>query len=239
VVTGFLGGIYNPISGWQVIRASDAHSWVEAYIPRLGWTTYDPTPPDPHPAALSAWSRLGLYIDAAEVFWQDWVINYNLDRQLLLASQMEQSGHNLRLNWMEDLGASWSTWKAKAADFGPFYLAVSIPVLVAALLLGLYGKHALIWWRNHRRIRKVQRGEVHRTDATLLYEHMLKTLQRRGIEKPAWLTPFEFARVVNEPGLAILVEDITSAYNELRFGGNAEAAVRMIQLLNRLESFSS
>ncbi len=29
VVTGFLGGVYNPMTGWQVVRASDAHSWVE------------------------------------------------------------------------------------------------------------------------------------------------------------------------------------------------------------------
>ncbi|MGH9645490.1 MAG: transglutaminaseTgpA domain-containing protein, partial [Bryobacteraceae bacterium] len=28
VVTGFLGGVYNPMTGWQVVRASDAHSWV-------------------------------------------------------------------------------------------------------------------------------------------------------------------------------------------------------------------
>src|ERR1019366_5904852 len=59
VTTGFAGGVYNPISGWYVVRASDAHSWVEAYLPRLGWTTFDPTPPDPNPPQLSLASRLG------------------------------------------------------------------------------------------------------------------------------------------------------------------------------------
>ena len=34
VVTGFQSGIYNPISGSQLIRTSDAHSWVEAWLPR-------------------------------------------------------------------------------------------------------------------------------------------------------------------------------------------------------------
>ena len=32
VATGFQGGEYNPISGWHLIRASDAHSWVEAFL---------------------------------------------------------------------------------------------------------------------------------------------------------------------------------------------------------------
>ncbi|MGA3204346.1 MAG: DUF3488 and transglutaminase-like domain-containing protein, partial [Bryobacteraceae bacterium] len=43
VVTGFASGVFNPLTGWQVVRASDAHSWVEAWIPGRGWTTYDPT----------------------------------------------------------------------------------------------------------------------------------------------------------------------------------------------------
>jgi hypothetical protein len=79
-----------------------------------------------------------------------------------------------------------------------------------------------------QRLLKVQRGEGQASDATLLYQRMLKALRRRGIEKPAWLTPCEFARVLQEPELArLLVEDFTGAYNELRFGGNAEAAGRI------------
>ncbi|MGI8746467.1 MAG: transglutaminase TgpA family protein [Bryobacteraceae bacterium] len=237
VVTGFLGGLYNPISGWQVIRASDAHSWVEAYIPHLGWTTFDPTPPDPHPPAPSVFSRLGLYVDAAEVFWQDWVINYNLDRQLVLASQMEQSGHNLRMSWIDDLTSPWPSWKSKAAsDFGSVYGILAIPALVVVILLARYGARGRRWWHTRLRIRKLKRGQVHRTDATMLYERMLKALRRRGIEKPDWLTPSEFARVVGEPALSILVADITLAYNELRFGGKPEAGVRMMAMLSRLES---
>ncbi len=48
VITGFQSGVYNPISGSQLIRTSDAHSWVEAWLPDRGWVTFDPTPPDPH-----------------------------------------------------------------------------------------------------------------------------------------------------------------------------------------------
>ena len=80
VVTGFQSGVYNPISGPQLIRSSDAHSWVEAWLPDRGWTTFDPTPPDPNAAQISPWTRLSFYTDAVDVFWQDWVLNYNLER---------------------------------------------------------------------------------------------------------------------------------------------------------------
>ena len=65
---------------------------------------------------------------------------------------------------------------------------------------------------------------------------MLRLLHRRGIEKPVWLTPFEFAALVREPELALLVEDVTRAYNELRFGEQRAAAQRMMALLDQMEN---
>ena len=70
VVTGFASGIYNPISGRQIIRASDAHSWVEAWLPERGWMTLDATPADPTGIEDTMISRLSLWMDAAAVFWQ-------------------------------------------------------------------------------------------------------------------------------------------------------------------------
>ena len=43
-VNGFLPGEYNDLAGDYIVRASDAHSWVEAYFPGSGWITFDPTP---------------------------------------------------------------------------------------------------------------------------------------------------------------------------------------------------
>ena len=80
VVTGFQSGVYNPVSGWHIIRAADAHSWVEAYIAGRGWVTFDPTPPGDGAAPQSLWTKLLFYSDAAETFWQEWVLNYDLDR---------------------------------------------------------------------------------------------------------------------------------------------------------------
>jgi transglutaminase-like putative cysteine protease len=236
VITGFQSGVFNPISGSQLIRSSDAHSWVEAWLPDRGWTTFDPTPPDPNPAGLAAWTRLSFYADAVDVFWQDWVLNYNLERQLQLASRVGESGRHIRLNWSEGprfwTGHNWSDVRDFASRYG-FVLFGGIALALLGKFLGRDGWH---WWTTRQRLLKVQRGQGQASDATLLYQRMLKALRRRGIEKPVWLTPCEFARVLQEPELALLVEDFTSAYNELRFGGNPEAAGKIFVLLERLEA---
>ncbi|MDO5295658.1 MAG: transglutaminaseTgpA domain-containing protein [bacterium] len=42
-VTGYVPNSYNPLTGYYEIRASDAHSWVEVYIPPIGWIEFEPT----------------------------------------------------------------------------------------------------------------------------------------------------------------------------------------------------
>jgi hypothetical protein len=67
---------------------------------------------------------------------------------------------------------------------------------------------------------------------------MLSLLERRGFQKPAWLTPQEFAAVLPRTELAAMVEDLTEAYNEVRFGGRSDAAPRMARILQRIENAS-
>jgi hypothetical protein len=89
----------------------------------------------------------------------------------------------------------------------------------------------------HRRhSARIARGEVQASDAAILYGRMLALLQRRGIEKPAWLTPGEFAQVVPSSPASPIIDGITEAYHELRYGRNAAAGPRMVQLLQELES---
>jgi hypothetical protein len=236
VVTGFQSGIYNPISGSQLIRSSDAHSWVEAWLPHRGWITFDPTPPDPNAQRLSVWVRLGFYADAADVFWQDWVLNYNLDRQLQLASRVGESGRHVGLNWFDGVGPALSRGYHRTSSFVLRYGALLFALAVAGILLQLFGRDWWRWWKSRQQVLKVQRGEAEASDATMLYQRMLKVLRKRGIEKPPWVTPFEFASVLQEPGLARLVLDLTAAYNELRFGGKREVAGRIVSLLEQLEA---
>ena len=44
VASGFSPGSYNRDRKEYVVRDTDAHSWVEAYFPKIGWVTFDPTP---------------------------------------------------------------------------------------------------------------------------------------------------------------------------------------------------
>jgi hypothetical protein len=63
----------------------------------------------------------------------------------------------------------------------------------------------------------------------------LKLLKRRGYQKPDWFTPSEFAGSLPRSELGLLVTQFTTAYNALRFGGQAEAAPRLSALLDELE----
>lgn len=235
VVTGFQSGVYNPISGWHVIRAADAHSWVEAWFPEQGWVTFDPTPPDPNAARNHLLSRLALYTDAAETFWQDWVLNYDVDRQFTLLSRVEESRRRFNSAWLRDLQDSagpWfdSLWK-RMKELAPL-LGVLAALLAALRLAGPRIGRAI---RSRWQARRILHGKAKAADATLLYLRMLDLLRRRGIEKPAWVTAGEFVRQLPASPAAPLVDDLTRVYHDVRFGGRRDEAPRMVELLAELE----
>ncbi len=235
MVNGFQSGTLNPVSEAYVVRASDAHSWVEAYLPGRGWTTFDPTPPDLRPRQASAAAMLGFYFDAAETLWQDWVLSYDLGRQLYLADRMQNSSRHFRIRWMDGWSDAALLAKTRATDWLKHYgvvLAALVALTLAAVWLGPKGWRALHFLH---RIRRARLGQASVDDATLLYQRMLEVLHRRGYEKPAWFTPGEFAATLpREPGT--LVCEFTAAYNALRFGGKLDAAPIMGMLLEDLEN---
>ncbi len=234
LVTGFQSGIFNPLTGLYVIRASDAHSWVEAWLPGRGWTTFDPTPPDPSPGGNALLVKLSLYADAVETFWQEWVVSYDLGHQATLADRMEQASRRVSMHWLDrlfDTGSSWALAKAWLIQTGVYWLL--------GLACGVAGAWSApkLWraWRMRRGIWRLRRGQASVADATLLYRRMLKLLKRRGYEKPGWFTPYEFASSLPPSEMGMLVLQFTSAYNALRFGGQADAAPRLSELLDELE----
>jgi transglutaminase-like putative cysteine protease len=46
VASGFSPGSFDGARREYVVRDVDAHSWVEVFVPGIGWVTRDPTPPD-------------------------------------------------------------------------------------------------------------------------------------------------------------------------------------------------
>jgi transglutaminase-like putative cysteine protease len=225
IVNGFQSGTYNPVSDMYVIRASDAHSWVEAYDPEYGWVTFDPTPPAPRSNAYPLWTKAAMYLDAAETFWQEWVVNYDLGRQVTLASKLEEKTRGFRAGWRDlDLKA----WLAGARRWGPWG--------IGAAAVGL----ALLLWRRRMPVRRARagaraRGQANR-EATELYEKMLRTVRQRGFEKPPWFTPGEFAMTIPESELGQCVAEFTRGYEAARFGGDEGAGRELKGLLKRIET---
>jgi protein-glutamine gamma-glutamyltransferase len=238
VVTGFQSGVYNPMTGWQVLRASDAHSWVEAWSPAEGWITLDPTPPSNAPQG-KPWAALALYMDTAEMWWQRWVIDYDLEHQIYLASRFEQSARAWNSvsseTWLTAVTGSVKASAVTAWEFAPF-VGVALIAIALARLLTPIGIRA---YRRIRHARKIREGGAGASDAAILYMQMLEVLRKRGYEKPAWLTPNEFARVIPESPTAALVSEFTALYQDLRYGGRASAGERMLGLLQEIETVSA
>jgi hypothetical protein len=235
LATGFQSGQYNPFTELWVVRASDAHSWVEAWLPGRGWSTFDPTPPEAAPRRAGLLARAGLYLDAAQVFWEEWVVGYDEGRQGTLADRMEQGTLRLGGRWYDALAALQSGWKTYSGAVTR-RAAIRAVMIAAALVWGwLLGPPLVRLLRLRRRVDRLRRGQAGVGDATLLYERMLRILKRRGFQKPAWFTPAEFASSLPPGPLGAAVGEFTIAYNAMRFGGQTGVAPRLSLLLDTLE----
>src|SRR5271156_6675088 len=92
-VGGFLPGEYNDVGGDWIVRASDAHTWVEVFFPGYGWITFDPTPAgDGHRTGIL--DRLNMYWDGFQFAWGEWIVNYDFAHQVSLASTAQRTGRD-------------------------------------------------------------------------------------------------------------------------------------------------
>ena len=226
VVNGFAGSTYNPVSDLYVIRASDAHSWVEAFIDGPGWMTFDPTPSVPASNTPSLMTTIGYYLDAADTFWQDWVLNYDLASQFVLGAGIALGLRNT--TWLWHPGTPHVPPMNRRMITG--YIAPAILLIIAIVMLAAFGRLWMDRARSIWQIRRIRAGRAKPGDAAILYGQMLRAMKKRGYEKPAWFTPREFAATVRQSTL----DEFTESYNALRYGGDAEAAERMKSILQEL-----
>jgi transglutaminase-like putative cysteine protease len=133
VVTGYLGGEYNPIGGYWIVRQSDAHAWTEVWLDPGGWTRIDPTAvvaperlragaydllPDSQASAgvalwRNAWmSRLARLWDGTNQWWRDTVLDFNLKSQFdFLRALGIESPDWEHLGWAFAVGLlAWIAW---------------------------------------------------------------------------------------------------------------------------------
>jgi hypothetical protein len=197
---------------------------------------FDPTPADPNAGSPGLIARMHRLWDTMEVFWGDWVMSYDLERQILLASQLQRSSRGTGVKWLDGLAAGVSWFQD---DFLERLKRQAIPLAVLGItgvLLMVFGPGLWRQVRSRWKLRRIRTSTAGAGEATILYERMLEILHARGIEKPVWLTPAEFAAMVPGGAVRETVADFTQAYTALRYGRNREAAPRLIELIRKLES---
>jgi protein-glutamine gamma-glutamyltransferase len=239
-VNGFLPGEYNDVGGDYIVRARDAHSWVEAFFPGYGWLTFDPTPPsDDQETGMLA--QFGLYWDWFQMQWSEWVINYDFLHQFTLALGVQRVSRSWteqlrsKFEWARDAGtARLRAWQASAAAAPPW--ALIFPVMLAAALLvllrsGPLRERLLLAWRL-----RASHEPLPPHAAALPYRHMLRLLERRGWSKLPAQTPLEFAASLPAGEFSEPVSELTRLYQAARFGGHSADAGRVATLLARLEA---
>jgi protein-glutamine gamma-glutamyltransferase len=239
-VNGFLPGEFNDVAGDYIVRASDAHSWVEVYFPDDGWIAFDPTPSVAE--SNSVFRRLGYYLDWLELSWNEWVINYDFAHQVQMAQMLQRNTKT----WNESV-RSWfkreqrgsrmwlRSWLRRRGTI-TFALPLSLILLLVLARYGVIGA-AIRRAQSYLQVRGTSgRARANPQLASRLYTELLRLLERRGFTRAASQTPLEFAAAVSEPALADAVQEFTRIYGDVRFGGAPCDAMKLRGLLDQVRS---
>jgi transglutaminase-like putative cysteine protease len=206
VVTGYLGGEFNDVGNYYIVRQSDAHAWAEVWLKGQGWVRIDPTgviAPARIQSGLSAavsnnaalpfmarnppqWLRnLNLNWDALANQWNQWVLGYDSERQFAFLTR---------------LGMESVTWQRMAMN-----MAAGLGLLVAVFALFML-RH--LYTRN--RPDKVQAAWL----------RLCRKLARTGLPRAAHEGALDYAaRIATaRPEFAEPMHDLATRYSALRYG---------------------
>jgi transglutaminase-like putative cysteine protease len=234
LVNGFQTGSYNRIGKDFVVRARDAHSWVEVYFTGYGWIPFDPTPADPHPVLPGEWDD---YVDTAALFWNEWIINYDFGHQVQLAREIEQDSRDFQQIFRRRSERLKRQGIRTAFRIEGWLMSHKMLVLVImlAILAGLIltdKSGTLAEWRFRLAWRFARRdAELNPREATLTYQRLLSALQKKGFRKKPAQTPREFAFSFLSTPWGPGVMEFTKLYNTLRYGQASVSLARLRQIL--------
>jgi transglutaminase-like putative cysteine protease len=220
VVVGYLGGEYNDLGHFFLVRQADTHAWCEVWIPESGWTRVDPTSVvAPGRASLDLSSFLARRIASGQID----------GRRNAFVARLAQSAifTDIRLGW-EALNYEWDTrllgfdadvqdvllTSMGVANWGPFFLIIEILIVTVALLI-IYAA-----WMQLRTRSRADRAKA-------LYERFCRKAARLGARRNPWEGPLDFSRRAAQllPDKSKRIQDISNTYIVLRYAGNPAASV--------------
>jgi transglutaminase-like putative cysteine protease len=212
VVVGYLGGEYNDLGHFYLVRQADTHAWCEVWFPENGWTRVDPTSAvAPGRASFDLTSFLEIRVGSGQM---------RAGQNALIARLLRSSIFtNVRFVW-ETLSYEWDTrllaFDADVQDVlltsmgigsrGPFFLVVEI-LLVAMAVLAIY-----FAWMQLR-----TRSRVDRVKA--LYEYFCRKIARLGVSRDPCEGPLDFALRASQslPNESSRIRQIADTYILLRY----------------------
>src|SRR5580692_8478136 len=238
VVNGFRSDEFNDLTGNYVVRAKDAHAWVEAYFPGYGWQTFDPTPAGSG-GTPQGWDRLALYIDAMASFWREWVVSYDSTHQYMLGQTALNGTRGLWENartWAAAKYAAMLKWAKRSqgrVQDSPMRAAIYGGAIALALLL-LANLGRLVSWMHEKWLQAHPERSPEQA-AAMWYARMARSLAQRGMLKPASQTPQEFVKKIDDARLRAPVARFTEVYESARFGNSADDAQKLPELFEEVE----
>ena len=224
VVNGFMGGEYNELGDFWVIRQRDAHSWVEAWLDdgsgQMRWVALDATPESDERPSVGSLRQVSDWLAHA---WDRGVIRYDLDKQVEIGLRGLALAQRVR-----------GPVSASAVPELPQWL----PGLVgggALLGLALFGARTVRFLEG-RGVRRRPAGAVARC-----WGSARRLVARRGWALPEALPPVEAARWLRERAgdEAAPLETLAWLHYRVRYGGASDAdlgpdARAALQALRRL-----
>lgn len=217
VVNGYLGAEWNPYGEYYVVRQSNAHTWVEAYLAGRGWVRFDPTPSVPPARAQALFSSFTQFTDFLRFNWYRYVINFDLADQYQIFQTLRRPHYWLsaasRRFSLGDLGTRFSGSQKRWGGLG-------------VLILGLP-----LVWIGLRKLRSGRKAPARTAphQATERYQRFLKLCARRGLKKRAGETADEFGGRFGR-GVRGLVTDFISLYQQGRFSNPDDFSAGLKQM---------
>lgn len=194
LINGFYTTEWQEASRLFIVKQSDAHTWVEAWIDDLGWLTIDPTPPGSAGRAAYGEDSFSWVDSASEYFriqWQRLVIDYSQSKQnRLLDFVQDQIARSRiipavfdpsRFDMFRGDGSARED-SEEGSESSRVGLAIDLLILLALIVIG--GRLARKFWP--------RRGKATSGPKIDYLETLLRRLEAVGWKRRPSQTPLEF-----------------------------------------------